>query len=215
MDDASQTGAADAAPLDPLTARPHELMRMLLPAARKHYVKAWELLADASVAPERRRLARDRVRAIADDHTAVVEFLRERESQFTGEDLRNARHLAEELERHVEALDKLATISPLGLKESDSLRPDALGCGKRYRVPAPPETAAGSGSRLARSGASAPTPKPRDPRDQRRQDRPFSDRGPKVPRDALGTSKHPSTVGDSLDETTRARLEEMRRQLDS
>jgi len=186
-------------------------MRELLPAARRQYVKAWELLADASTALDRRRLARVRVKSIAADHSATIDFLREHEATFTGDERSNARHLASELERHVEALEKLATISARGLIESVTLRPDTLGCGKRFRVPAQPPDHASGASRLARSNAAA---KPRDPREQRREDRPFSDRGPKAPRDALGTSKHPSTLGDTLDEETRAQLAALRQDLE-
>lgn len=187
-------------------------MQALLPAARAEYIRAWEFLADASTPLERRRIARTRAASIAADHAVVAAFLRERESSLSGDDLLNARHLADELERHVEALNKMATISVIGLVESATLRPEALGCGKRYRDPARAAAEAGSASRSARS---APAAKPRDSRERGRDgDRPFSDRGPKVSRDALGTSKHDSPLSDDLDEETRAKLEALRQGLE-
>ncbi|MCW2923050.1 MAG: hypothetical protein JWM98_454, partial [Thermoleophilia bacterium] len=121
------------AQLDPTTANPRELMQALLPAARAEYIKAWEFLADPATPLDRRRIARTRATAIAADHKVVADFLREREAKLAGDDLLNARHLAGELERHVEALEKMATISVIGLNEAATLRPEALGCGKRYR----------------------------------------------------------------------------------
>ncbi|MBC7460101.1 MAG: hypothetical protein H7287_01930, partial [Thermoleophilia bacterium] len=46
-------------------------------------------------------------------------------------------------------------------------------------------------------------------------DKPFADRGPKVSRDALGTSKHDSPISEDLDPETRAKLEAMRAALES
>lgn len=213
MDDAHATSTQDTAPLDPTSASPRDLMRALLPAARAEYIRAWEFLADASTPLERRRIARTRASAIAADHAVVAAFLRERESKLTGDDLLNARHLADELDRHIEALNKLATISVIGLTESAALRPEALGCGKRYRDPT--KAAADSGP-ASRAASAKPASKPRDTRDrQRGADRPFSDRGPKVSRDALGTSKHDSPLSEDLDEETRAKLEALRRGLES
>ena len=188
-------------------------MKALLPAARAEYIKAWEFLADTGTPLERRRIARTRATAIAADHAVVAAFLREREASLTGDDLLNARHLADELERHVEALDKLATISAIGLAGSTTLRPEALGCGKRYRDPVKAAAESGAGTRNSRS---QPTAKPRDSRERGRgNDRPFSDRGPKVARDALGTSKHDSPLSEDLDEETRAKLEAMRKALEA
>lgn len=213
MDDAPATSAADAAPLDPTTADPRELMQALLPAARAEYIKAWEFLADPKTPLERRRIARTRAQAIAEDHAVVAAFLREREGKMTGNDVHNARHLADELERHVEALNKMATISVIGLVESKDLRPEALGCGKRYRDPGKMASDSGSGSRAASASGK---PKGRDnDRDRGRGNRPFEDRGPKVPKDALGTSKHDSQLANDLDPETRAKLEAMRAALES
>lgn len=201
---------ADA--LDPTTADPRELMQALLPAARAEYIKAWEFLADVNTPLERRRTARKRAEAIAADHAVVAEFLRSREPNLAGDALHNARHLATELERHVEALNRMATISVIGLVESDTLRPEALGCGKRYRDPAKNATSATG----TRGGAASSAPKARDPRGDKRQDnRPFADKGPKVDKSALGTSKHDSSVADDLDPETRAKLEAMRAALEN
>jgi len=203
----------DNAPLDPTTANPRELMQALLPAARAEYVRAWEFLADPSTPLERRRVARARAASIASDHEVVANFLREREAMLSGDDLLNARHLATELERHVEALGKLATISGYGLQESKTLRPEALGCGKRYRDPA---RSGGDASSATRAVSSKPASKPRDQRDRGRDgDKPFSDRGPKVDRGALGSSKHDSQLANDLDEETRAKLEALRKGLES
>lgn len=193
-------------PFDPLSADPRELMQAILPRARNEYIKAWELLADPATQRERRRLARERVQVMVEDRAAAVELLRAREATWSGEDLRNARHLAGELERHIEALGKLGAISARGLLESQELRPDALGCGRRFRTPdARIDPTLGS-----RGVPNTPAAKQRDPREQRKADRPFADRGPKAPRDQLGSSKHDSQLGDSLDEATRARLEQLR-----
>lgn len=212
MDDAPATTAPDTAPLDPVNANPRDLMQALLPAARAEYIRAWEFLADASTPLERRRLARTRATAIASDHAVVAAFLRDREASLKGDDLLNARHLADELERHVEALNKMATISVIGLVESKALRPEALGCGKRYRDPARTATDGGSASRAA---SNQPSSKPRETREPRGKDLPFSDRGPKVSRDALGSSKHDSPLSDDLDEATRAKLEALRKGLEA
>ena len=217
MDDSTQPDAG--APTDPLAGDPRELMRMLLPAARREYIKAWELLANPATTMERRRVARDRATAIADDHAIVAAALREREPDLRGEDLHNARHLASELERHVDALRRMSSVSPIGLQGSKDLRPESLGCGKRYRDPAraadagpgtrgaPATPRGGSGPGGGRRGKDAGG-------DARRQRRPFEDRGPKVPRDKLGTTKHDSQVGNDLDEATRAKLEALRAQLE-
>jgi hypothetical protein len=155
MDDAPAPSASGTAPLDPMNANPRDLMQALLPAARAEYIRAWEFLADASTPLERRRLARTRAHAIAADHAVVAAFLRERESSLNGDDLLNARHLADELDRHVDALNRMATISVIGLVESKTLRPEALGCGKRYRDPARNAADAGSASRAASNQPSA------------------------------------------------------------
>jgi hypothetical protein len=197
-------------PQDPLSGDPRKLMQELLPTARRNYVRAWELLADATTPIERRRAARDRAAAVADDHALIAEALRKREASLSGEDLHNARHLASELERHADALGRLVTVSPVGLQTADSLRPEALGCGRRYRDPAkaPKQQAAPTGKRGGRERpGGAPDAK-------RKPSRPFEDRGPKVPRDALGTSKHPSVLADDLDEATRAKLEALRKGLE-
>jgi hypothetical protein len=213
MTDASTPAAPDDdAPLDPRHADPRVLMQTLLPAARRGYVKAWEFLADASTPLDRRRIARERAVAIAADHALVAQALRERESTLSGDDLLNARHLADELERHVDALERIGGMSPLGLQSAKDLRPESLGCGRRYRDPAKaPEPA-------TRGGASAkPSAKGRGGRGdggRPRQDRPFEDRGPKVSRDALGSSKHDSPIADDLDEATRAKLEALRAALE-
>ncbi|MCW2959822.1 MAG: hypothetical protein JWM90_209 [Thermoleophilia bacterium] len=196
------------APLDPTTADPRELMKALLPAARAEYIRAWEFLADLNTPLERRRIARTRAEAIAADHAVVANFLRVREASLSGDDLLNARHLADELDRHVAALNRMATISIVGLVESKELRPEALGCGKRYRDPAK-NPDAGQASRTAQPA------KPRDSRERGRDDKPFSDRGPKVPKDALGTSKHDSPLTDDLDDETRTKLEALRASLES
>lgn len=214
MDAAPATRADDSLPLDPTTANPRDLMKALLPAARAEYIKAWEFLADSSTPLERRRLARTRATAIAADHAVVAAFLRERESSLSGDDLLNARHLADELERHVEALEKLANISVIGLADATTLRPESLGCGKRYRDPARGGSDGGAASRSVRA-----QPQPKAPRGdargrERTSNQPFADRGPKAPRDALGTSKHDSSISDDLDEATRAKLEAMRKALE-
>jgi hypothetical protein len=210
----------DQQPLDPMTADPRELMQTLLPAARREYVRAWVFLADAAKPLERRRVGRDRAKAIADDHTLVASALRARESSLTGDDLLNASHLAGELERHAAALERIAGISAIGLTEATDLRPEALGCGRNYRDPAKAE-AAGVKTRAAaekprgggRGGSGGGGDKRRqDPRRSGgRDDRP---RDPKVPKDKLGTSKHDSQLGDDLDEATRAKLEALRQQLE-
>lgn len=135
MDDVAPASPADTAALDPTRADPRELMRTLLPPARAEYAKAWELLADAGTPLARRRVGRERAKAIAADHSIVAGALREREPSLSGDDLLNARHLADELERHVGALGRIASISPVGLVGATDLRPEALGCGKGYRDP--------------------------------------------------------------------------------
>lgn len=213
MDDAPATNPpADPVDLDPTTAAPRDLMRLLLPPARAEYIKAWEFLADPATSLDRRRLARERAKAIAADHAVVAAFLRDREKSLTADDLLNARHLADELERHVEALGKLAEVSPIGLSTAKDLRPEALGCGKRYRDPArdTPDTATAT-----RGVSSRPKSNPRDSRGRGRDDRPSAPRGPKVSKDALGSSKHDSQVADDLDEATRAKLEALRKALES
>ncbi|MCW2920731.1 MAG: hypothetical protein JWL76_605 [Thermoleophilia bacterium] len=211
MDDAPATPASDPVDLDPTTAAPRDLMRALLPPARAEYIKAWEFLADASTTLERRRIARERAKTIADDHSVVAAFLREREKSLAGDDLLNARHLADELERHVDALGKLATVSPIGLLESKTLRPEALGCGKRYRVPSASADAGGG----TRGVSDKPKSSPRDAHGRGgRDDRPQTPRGPKVDKGALGSSKHDSQVADDLDPETRAKLEAMKAALE-
>lgn len=212
----SPTQASDdaaRASLDPRTADPRELMRVLLPPARREYVKAWEWLADANTPLDKRRAGRARADAIAADHALVAGALRERERSLTGDDLLNARHLAGELERHVEAFGRIATISPLGLQGSKELRPEALGCGRQYRDPAK----AGSDAQAAatRGGSSTPKAAARDPRGRGgRDDRDAKPRDPKPPRDMLGSSKHDSALGDDMDEATRAKLEALRKALE-
>lgn len=206
------TNQPEPTQLDPVHGDPRELMRLLLPAARAAYLKAWELLADPAAPLERRRLARSRAASVADDHAVVAQVLRGRESSLKGNDLHNARHLADELERHAEALGKLATMPAMGALDAAALRPEALGCGKRYRMP---DRTSAEGGAASRAVSSKPTSKARDPRDQRQNNDPFRDRGPKVDRGALGTSKHDSPLGDDLDEVTRAKLEAMRRELES
>ncbi|MEO6867695.1 MAG: hypothetical protein ABI200_06710, partial [Gaiellales bacterium] len=111
-----------------------------------------------------------------------------------------------------EALNRIATVSVIALAESTTLRPEALGCGKRYRDPA---RAADAGA-ASRGGGNKPASKPRDARERGRDgDRPFTDRGPKVSKDALGSSKHDSAIADDLDPDTRAKLEAMRKALES
>lgn len=211
MDDATVSPASDPVDLDPTTADPRDLMRALLPPARAEYIKAWEFLADAATPLERRRIARERAKAIAADHKVVADFLREREATLAGDPLLNARHLASELERHVDALEKLATVSPIGILESKTLRPEALGCGKRYRVPTQQVESAGG----TRGASSTPKSTPRDARSRGgRDDRPSAPRGPKVDKGALGSSKHDSQVADDLDEATRAKLEALRASLE-
>jgi hypothetical protein len=198
MDDATAPNAPTAADLDPATADPRELMRALLPPARSKYLKAWELLADTNTPLERRRLAREHAKAIAADHAVVADFLRTREQTLKGDDLHNVRHLVAELERHAAALERIATVALVNLVEAKDLRPEALGCGKRYRDPA---TASASAA-------------PSKDRDRGRGSDPLKDRGPKVDRSALGTSKHDSSVGGDLDEATRLKLEAMRAALE-
>ena len=212
MADSSDTNAP-APVLDPLTASPRELMQALLPAARTEYIRAWEFLADASTPLDRRRLARKRAATIAVDHGAAIELLQVRESSFRGDDLLNARHLVEELGRHVDALNRMATISVIGLQESKTLRPEALGCGKRYR-----DTTKVSGDAVTASRAVSQTAAPargRNPRESRDSNQPFKERGPKVSRDQLGSSKHDSQLADDLDPDTRAKLEAMKAALES
>lgn len=134
-DDPTAAGGEEQ-PLDPRTADPRVMMRELLPAARREYVRAWEWLADPATPHERRRLGRERAGAIAADHAIVAAALREREPHLHGDDLLNARHLADELERHAAALERVSRISPHGLRTTADLRPEALGCGTRYRDPA-------------------------------------------------------------------------------
>ncbi|MBC7462005.1 MAG: hypothetical protein H7287_11635, partial [Thermoleophilia bacterium] len=195
---------ADA--LDPRTADPRELMQALLPPARVEYVRAWEFLVDPNTPLVPRRQARTRAAAIADDHAVVAAFLRVRAKSLHGNDLQNAKHLADELERHAGALVRMGSISLIGLTEANDLRPESLGCGKRYRDPTKAPVDANAASR---ANAGRPATKPRDTRD-RRDDKPFADRGPKVSRDALGTSKHDSPISEDLDPETRAKLEAMR-----
>jgi hypothetical protein len=183
-------------------------MRVLLPPARREYIKAWEWLADASTPLDKRRAGRARAEAIAADHGVVAAALRVREQELTGDDLLNARHLADELERHVAAYERLATISPIGLLETKDLRPEALGCGKRYRDPSRADDAA-SGTRGVSDRPKAAARGTRDR--QQRDDRP---RDPKPPRDMLGSSKHDSHLGDDMDEETRAKLEALRKALE-
>ncbi|MCW2927645.1 MAG: hypothetical protein JWM86_1613 [Thermoleophilia bacterium] len=226
MDPKDAAPAADATdgsgtPPDPMTADPRALMQLLLPAARRDYVRAWEWLADPATPLERRRLGRAKAQAIADAHGIVASALRARESSLSGDDLLNARHTADELERHAAALVRLTTISPIGLTTSDDLRPEKLGCGKRYRDPSKSEESA-SGTR---GGADKPSGKrdgrgggrggANDPNAARNRDstRPAPS-DPKAPRDALGSSKHDSTLADDMDEATRAKLEELRRALE-
>jgi hypothetical protein len=202
------TPAESAEPLDPRTANPRELMQLLLPAARREYVRAWEFLADPATPLERRRAARTKAEAIAEDHGLVAAALRAREASLRGDDLLNARHLADELERHVSALGRIATIAPIGVQGSKDLRPESLGCGKRYRDPARVEAASGG----TRGVSDRPKSSPRDrDRGARRDDRP---RDPKPPKDALGSSKHDSSLGDDMDEATRAKLEALRKALE-
>lgn len=206
------------APLDPRHADPRVLMQALLPAARRGYVKAWEFLADASTPLDRRRIARERATTIAADHALVAQALRERESTLSSDDLLNARHLADELERHVDALERIGTMSPIGLQSAKDLRPESLGCGRRYRDPA---KAAEQPTRGAASAKPSPAGRGagrgaggRGDGGRSRQDRPFEDRGPKVSRDALGSSKHDSPLADDLDEATRAKLEALKAALE-
>ncbi len=210
MDDTQDVPTA----LDPRTDDPRALMQTLLPVARRTYVKAWELLADASTPLERRRAARDRATAMAQDHAVVAAALRAREGSLKGDDLLNARHLADELERHADALERITTVSPVGLQTAKSLRPESLGCGRRYRDPARDDSITTKhAGRAAKQGS--PASKPRSGQDgQRSGKRPFEDRGPKVSRDQLGSSKHDSPLGDDLDETTRAKLEQLRASLE-
>ncbi|MCW2956457.1 MAG: hypothetical protein JWO69_1326 [Thermoleophilia bacterium] len=212
MDDATAPNAPTAADLDPATADPRELMRALLPPARSKYLKAWELLADTNTPLERRRLAREHAKAIAADHAVVADFLRTREQTLKGDDLHNVRHLVAELERHAAALERIATVALVNLVEAKDLRPEALGCGKRYRDPATASASAAPSSRGSRDGA--PAARDSKDRDRGRGSDPLKDRGPKVDRSALGTSKHDSSVGGDLDEATRLKLEAMRAALE-
>lgn len=261
MDDAPSTDAAAPAPLDVRTSDPREIMRALLPAARAEYLKAWEFLADAATTLERRRIARDRATSIAADHSLVAAALREREKTLSGDELLNARHLASELERHVDALTRISTISPIGLVGSKELRPEALGCGRRYRDPSKPAPtpAAGPGAKpggrpggkqggkpggkpggrpsgrpdaksAEKTGAKpAPTGSrgvPNEPKNAergkgRRPGGPGGDKWAKGPRRdgpvkgvSSGVTKHESQLGNDLDEETRAKLEQLRQQLE-
>jgi hypothetical protein len=204
----------DAPALDVRTDDPRALMGALLPGARRNYVKAWELLADASTPLERRRAARERATAIADDHAIVAQALRDREASLQGDDLLNARHLVSELERHADALRRIVTISPVGLHTAKELRPESLGCGRRYRDPSRDESiATKQGGRAVKQGSGSGA-RASDPNRERSRKRPFEDRGPKVDRGQLGTSKHDSALGDDLDEATRAKLEALRAALE-
>jgi len=217
MDDAPQADATNAV-LDPTSSDPRDLMRALLPTARTAYLKAWETMADVATPLATRRIARDKAKAIAADHEVVAAALRAREASLSGDDLLNARHLADELERHAAALERMSTVPPLGLVDSKDLRPEALGCGRRYRDPSRSSDAPAG----TRGVADKPKSSPRDAggRGGRggpggRQSDPMSDRGPKAPRDMLGSSKHDSTLADDMDEATRAKLEELRKALES
>lgn len=255
--------------MDPRTSNPRELMAALLPPARRAYARAWELLADPATPLERRRLGRERATAIAEDHALVAQALRAREGSLHGDDLLNARHLASELERHVEALGRIATISPIGMQTAKELRPESLGCGRSYRDPAKVAAAApaGDGERPKQrgprggdkrgprpgggdkpaggdkrrgakgaAGTGGPPGKGAAPADAkpvgsravsnkpkgggkggkfgRDSGRPDKPRGPKVPRDQLGSTKHDSQLGDDLDPETRAKMEALRKALE-
>jgi hypothetical protein len=209
MDDAA---APTATPLDPVTGNPRALMQVLLPAARTAYIRAWELLADAETPLDRRRVARTRATELASDHEAIAGVLRGREASLSGDDLLNARHLADELDRHAAALGKLGAMPVLGILDAKDLRPESLGCGKRYREPARPSN---DGAAASRGVSNKPKARPRDAGDRARGgDKPFSDRGPKAPKGMLGTSKHDSQVVDDLDDETRAKLEALRKDLE-
>lgn len=196
-------------------------MKLLLPAARRDYVRAWEWLADPAIPLERRRLGRAKAQAIADAHAVVATALREREASLAGDDLLNIRHVADELERHASALLRLTTISPIGLTTSDDLRPERLGCGKRYRDPSKTDESTGgtrggtakpAGKRDGRGGGRGGAT---DPNAARNRDTTRPAPGdPKAPRDALGSSKHDSTLADDMDEATRAKLEALRKALE-
>lgn len=128
--------------MDATTTDPRELMQELLPAARRRYIRAWEWLADGSLPLDKRRAGRDQARSIADDHLVIAAALSERQRQLAGDDLLNARHLATELERHAAALQRLADLSPHGVATTGDLRPESLGCGRRYRDPSKAGTSA-------------------------------------------------------------------------
>lgn len=209
-DEPPPTDAA-AAPLDPSHADVRELMQTLLPAARTRYIKVWELLADSATIRDRREAGRATAAQSVEEIAAVTQRLREREASLSGNDLENARYLGGQLDRLSAGFEKLSAISAMGLAKSEALRPDTLGCGKRFRQPASPDTHAAS-----RGVSSQPPAAKRGSQDRKRgADQPFSDRGPKVSRDKLGSSAHHSPLADDLDAETRARLEALRGELEA
>jgi hypothetical protein len=120
---------------DPTVSDDRELMATLLPEARRSYVRVWQQLADARVPVATRRQCRAAATALAADHALVATTIRERQRSSSGEAALNLKHLADELERHSKALTRVASASPHTLITNQELRPESLGCSKRYRDP--------------------------------------------------------------------------------
>ncbi len=124
--------------LDPTSADPRELMRSLLPAARAAYIQAWEALANAATPRQRRLDLRATVGEDAARREQVVGVLTERAATVSGEDKANLEHLAAELARLVEASKRLVSLSTHGVATATDLRPDAVGCGRKFYDPTRP-----------------------------------------------------------------------------
>ncbi len=139
------------------------LLKDELPRIRREYVRIWEALASSSLTIQKRREWRDRAGVLAASNVKMVEMIQTvvdaaKESKtLSSDDHANAKLLVEQLTRFQPALEKMVTLSAIGVSGASDLSPEAVGCGKRYRKPTTDNTS---------SRASSWTVKPK--RDSRR-----------------------------------------------
>jgi hypothetical protein len=125
-----------------------QLIDTVLPTARREYIAAWEFLATSTHPLARRRAARERASNGAEQHELAAGVLHERAESEAGETKEELRYLAGELARLATGLRRIATLSPHAVAGAADARPDAVGCGRKYRDPSRSQ-AAPSASRAA------------------------------------------------------------------
>lgn len=120
-----------------------QLIDAVLPPARREYISAWEFLADPTITLDRRRAARQRATNGADQHDLAASVLADRVKRETGDAREEITYVAGELVRLATGLRRIATLSPHAVAGATDARPDAVGCGRKYRDPSRSHAQAG------------------------------------------------------------------------